>query len=98
MGPQPTVEGSYAGWLGPPPGIQTCAEQHKRPLAPQPATRQRTNLLPILATPPVTGDTRTVSTTVSSHRQRGLVPAGFIGSARFCAAVERRNQLGDGTT
>jgi len=33
--PQPAVEGSYAGQLGPPPSAQTCAEQHKRPLTPQ---------------------------------------------------------------
>jgi len=32
LGPQPAVEGSYAGWLGPHPSAQTCAEQHKRPL------------------------------------------------------------------
>ena len=48
----------------------------------------------MLATPPVTGDTRTVATTVSSHRRSGLVPARVIGSAMFCAAVEHRNQLG----
>jgi hypothetical protein len=50
--------------------------------------------LPMLAASPVTGDTRTVSTTVSSHRRSRLVPARVIGSAMFCAAVERRNQLG----
>ncbi len=47
----------------------------------------------MLAAPPVTGDTRTVSTTVSSHRRSRLVPARVIGSAMFYAAVERRNQL-----
>src|SRR6266568_1957651 len=43
--PQPVVEGSYAGWLGPHSRAQTCVEQHKRRRAPQPATRQLTNLL-----------------------------------------------------
>ncbi len=50
-----TVEGSYAGQLGPHPGTQTCAEQHKRPLTPQSPTRQHTNL-PTVATSPVACD------------------------------------------
>jgi hypothetical protein len=54
--------------------------------------------LPIQAAPQVTGDTRTMSTTVSSHRRSGLVPARLIGSAILGAAVERRNQLGRRTT
>jgi hypothetical protein len=40
---QPVVEGSYAGWLGALAGTCTCAEQHERKRAPQPATRQLTN-------------------------------------------------------
>ena len=45
LDPQPMVEGSYAGWLGPHQSAQTCAEQHKRLRAPQPAARRLTNLV-----------------------------------------------------